>query len=231
MLLDIMEFMMKKYIKMCTFPLITSHITMATIDVEASDYYPIEDNNPSPSMKADIAPLRSIHSLLLPEEKEIMPRSQCLLGVLVRLGASFRLVEHESEGQSDKVSVLRGSTLEQSAKMMVVMSKIDNKKRAYTLAIVPAYQQVSFENISALVKARESLRAPLDRAENLTQCISGAILPFSFNDELKTVVDPLLVKNERIEEIAFNLTLTQSMFLKVKDYLRIARPFIYKISR
>lgn len=180
-----------------------------------------------------MSPLKSIQSKLTTEEVEMTSYDK-LISVLKRHNAQYRLVDHASEGQSERVSELRGSTLEQSAKMMVFMSKLNKKDRAYTLTVIPANQQVDFAKVALLEKApstKDVLRAPEDRAKLLTGCIPGAILPFSFKDELRIVVDPSLAHNSSITEIAFNVTLGQSMFLNLEDYLEITQPLIQQITK
>ena len=57
----------------------------------------------------------------------------------------------------------------------------------------------------------------------LTDCVFGAIPPFSFHPALKLIVDPSLL--ERYDELAFNAgTLERSVILNTQDYARIVEP-------
>lgn len=213
--------MKKNQLLLSTLPfIITSHLMAAdtgSIDVDIS------------TRAATYQSLRSMQTLLTSEEKE-MSGVECLVSVLDRLGARYRIVEHASEGRTEEVSALRGSTLQQSAKMMVNMLKIGKKGRVYILSVIPGDKRVNKTTINAMERADSSMPAPEDRVESLTRCLPGAILPFSlFTDDLQVVVDPSLVLNPAINEIAFNITHTQSVFLNVEDYLRISHPLIREI--
>ena len=52
--------------------------------------------------------------------------------------------------------------------------------------------------------------------KRLTNCDSGAVPPFSFNEDLSVIVDPELYENE---EIVFNVgRLDRSIYISSKDY-------------
>ena len=56
----------------------------------------------------------------------------------------------------------------------------------------------------------------------------GAITPFSFSDQLQVLADPLIGQNE---EVVFNAgRLDRSIFMKLDDYIRIAKPQMVKIA-
>ena len=56
----------------------------------------------------------------------------------------------------------------------------------------------------------------------------GAIPPFSFNDQLEVLADPLIQENE---EVVFNAgCLDRSIFMKLDDYNRMAGPQLVKIA-
>jgi Ala-tRNA(Pro) deacylase len=58
--------------------------------------------------------------------------------------------------------------------------------------------------------------------------VIGAIPPFSFSDQLQVLADPLIQQNE---EVIFNAgRLDRSVFMKLDDYIRIAKPQIVKIA-
>ena len=70
--------------------------------------------------------------------------------------------------------------------------------------------------------------APREKAEALTGCVIGAIPPFSFNDQLILLADPLIQENE---EVVFNAgRLDRSIFMKSVDYFRIAKPQLLNIA-
>nr|WP_277441828.1 YbaK/EbsC family protein [Streptomyces sp. SPB162] len=145
-----------------------------------------------------------------------------LLDLLTVHNARFRRIEHAPEGRTDLASALRGHPVEQAAKCIVVRVKVTKKSSHYVLAVVPGDRRVDLGRIRELWEARDASFADRATAERLSGCVSGAIVPFSFDPALELVVDPALLEHE---EIFFNAAdLDLSVALDVRDYLRIAEP-------
>ncbi|MCM2424856.1 YbaK/EbsC family protein [Streptomyces sp. RKAG337] len=145
-----------------------------------------------------------------------------LLDLLTRHRARFRQIEHAPEGRTDVVSALRGHPIGQAAKCIVVRVKVTKKSSHYVLAVVPGDRRVDLDRIQQLWAARQASFADRATAERLSGCVSGAIVPFTFDPALELVVDPALLEHE---EIFFNAAdLNLSVALDVRDYLRIAVP-------
>ncbi|WP_434525343.1 YbaK/prolyl-tRNA synthetase associated domain-containing protein [Photorhabdus asymbiotica] len=136
--------------------------------------------------------------------------------------ACYRVIEHPTAGRSEEVAKIRGTHLGQGAKGLVCHVK-GKGFRQYVLAVLPADQQADLSLLAKQIGGtRASLASPKEVSE-LTQCVFGAIPPFSFHPDLKLVADPLLF--ERFDELAFNAgSLECSVILNTKDYLRIAQP-------
>ncbi|CAQ84970.1 MULTISPECIES: YbaK/prolyl-tRNA synthetase associated domain-containing protein [Photorhabdus] len=136
--------------------------------------------------------------------------------------ACYRVIEHPTAGRSEEVAKIRGTHLGQGAKGLVCHVK-GKGFRQYVLAVLPADQQADLALLAKQIGGtRASLASPKEVSE-LTQCVFGAIPPFSFHPDLKLVADPLLF--ERFDELAFNAgSLECSVILNTKDYLRIAQP-------
>ena len=151
-----------------------------------------------------------------------------LRALLDREGAMYRVVEHEPEGRTELIAAIRGNRLEQAIKSMVVQVRLTRKDNRYCLANVPGNRRVDLEAIREHFGALSAAVAHRERAEALTGCIIGAIPPFSFNDQLTVIADPLVRDNE---EVVFNAgRLDRSIFMRSEDYLRIARPQLVSIS-
>jgi len=151
-----------------------------------------------------------------------------LCALLDREGAVYRVIEHEPEGRTELIAAIRGNRLEQAIKSMVVQVRLTRKDNRYCLANVPGSRRVDLEAIREHFGALSAAVAHRERAEALTGCIIGAIPPFSFNDQLTVIADPLVRENE---EVVFNAgRLDRSIFMRSEDYLRIARPQLVSIS-
>lgn len=145
-----------------------------------------------------------------------------LIGLLDERGAAYRIIEHAEQGATEAVSVLRGNTLAQAAKCIVVMVKIGKKEKRYVLAVVPGDRRVDLGAVKGLLGGTYAGFATPEVAERLAGSVSGTILPFSFDPELELVVDPALLVHE---EIFFNAArLDRSLALRTADYTAVAEP-------
>lgn len=152
-----------------------------------------------------------------------------LTQLLDKNNAKYRVMEHSTAGKSEEVAKIRGTQLGQGAKGLVCHVK-GNGIRQHVLAILPADKQADLSKIAtAIGGTRASLASPKE-VDELTQCVFGAIPPFSFHPNLKLIADPLLF--ERFEELAFNAgTLERSIILNTEDYQRIAAPTLVEFIR
>lgn len=143
--------------------------------------------------------------------------------------AKYRVMEHSTAGKSEEVAKIRGTQLGQGAKGLVCHVK-GNGVKQHVLAILPADKQADLSKIAiAIGGTRASLASPKE-VDELTQCVFGAIPPFSFHPNLLLIADPLLFA--RFDELAFNAgTLERSIILNMQDYQRIAQPTLVEFIR
>jgi Ala-tRNA(Pro) deacylase len=143
-------------------------------------------------------------------------------------GAEYRLIDHAPEGRTEIVSPMRGNSLQQAAKCIVMMVKFGKKVTRYVLGVVPGDARVDLNLVRALLGGTYISFASPDIAERLAGSVTGTILPFSFVDELELIVDPSLLKND---EIYFNAArLDRSIVLKASDYTRLSKPRLEPIA-
>jgi len=151
-----------------------------------------------------------------------------LCDLLDQEGATYRVIEHEPEGRTEMIAKIRGNRIEQSIKSIVVQVRLNRKENIYCLANVPGDCRIDFDGIKNYFNADSVAFASREKAQELTGCVIGAIPPFSFNDQLQVLADPLIQENE---EVVFNAgRLDRSIFMKLDDYLRIAKPQLVKIA-
>jgi len=143
-----------------------------------------------------------------------------LVAHLEAAGAKFRIVEHEAEGRSEAISVIRGNRPSQALKAMVVALKGDGPD--FGLAVLPGDRRCDFAALAEAFGAKKARFAPPEDAQRLTGCIMGAVPPFTFDAALPLVADPGIQVNE---EVVFNAArLDRSIFMPLADYLRAAAP-------
>ncbi len=145
-----------------------------------------------------------------------------LCNLLDKENAVYRVVEHPAEGRTEFITQIRGNRLEQAIKSMVVQVRMTRKDNRYCLVNVPGGSRVDLEAVRAYFNADSIGMAQREKAEALTGCVIGAIPPFSFSDQLQVLADPLIQKNK---EVVFNAgRLDRSIFMRLDDYVRIAKP-------
>ncbi|MBK9602934.1 MAG: YbaK/prolyl-tRNA synthetase associated domain-containing protein [Anaerolineales bacterium] len=148
--------------------------------------------------------------------------------LLDKEGAVYRVLEHEAEGRTEVITQIRGNRIEQAIKSMVVQVRMSKKENLYYLANVPGDCRVDFDAIKAHFNAAGIGMAPREKAEALTGCVIGSIPPFTFNEKLGLLADPMIKEND---EVVFNAgSLEKSIFMKMEDYFRIANPQIVSIA-
>ena len=152
-----------------------------------------------------------------------------LRALLDREGASYRVFEHEPEGRTEVIAKIRGNKVQQSIKSMVLQVRLKPKENIYCLANVPGDCRVDFAGVKKHFNADSVAFAQREKAQELTGCVIGAIPPFSFNERLILLADPLIQEND---EVVFNAgRLDRSIMMKLSDYIRIARPQLVSIAQ
>ena len=151
-----------------------------------------------------------------------------LVALLEKNHAHFKVIEHERAGRSAEAAKARGTKIEQGAKALVCHVK-GNGVKQHVLAILPAHRKAELSTLAKKIGGtRASLASPAEVSE-LTNCVFGAIPPFSFHPDVKLVVDPLIF--EQLPEMVFNAgSLERSILLNVDDYRRIVQPQLVEFS-
>jgi Ala-tRNA(Pro) deacylase len=151
-----------------------------------------------------------------------------IVALLTGTGANFRIIEHEAEGRSEKISVIRGNRPDQAAKAMVLDVRGGGGGRRHVLAILPGSRKLDFDAVATLFEARKCGFASPATAQELTGCVMGAVPPFAFDPALTVVVEQDLLANDTL---FFNAgRLDRSMELDTKDWLAAANPRIARIA-
>lgn len=151
-----------------------------------------------------------------------------LVALLTDAKAKFRVIEHEAEGKSEAISVIRGNRPDQAAKAMVLDLRGGGGGRRHVLAILPGSRKLDFAAVATLFEARKCGFASPETAQELTGCVMGAVPPFALDPALTVVVDEDLLTNDTLY---FNAgRLDRSMELDTKDWLAAAQPRIARIA-
>ena len=152
-----------------------------------------------------------------------------LIALLDAQDASYRLINHAPEGQTDKVSALRGHPVAAAAKCIVLIIKIGKKTSRFVLAVVPGDARVDTAKVKSLFNgATYAGFAAADVAERLAGSVAGTVLPFTFHSDLMLIADPSITQHD---ELFFNAArLDRSMALRTSDYVALADPRMEQIA-
>ena len=158
-----------------------------------------------------------------------MPNSQSTLETIRRLldeaGVDYRELHHEATRTSEDSARVRGEDLSIGGKALLM--KVGSE---FKLFVLSAALRVDSRAIRAEFRTRKTRFANAEELEELTGLVPGSVPPFGRPIlPFDLYVDESITANDRI---AFNAgSLTDSMFLRVEDYLRIAHPIVFCFGR
>ena len=138
-----------------------------------------------------------------------------IIRMLEEKGIEYRITEHKAVHTSQEAARVRGVSLRQGVKAMVLKTQ----EGKFVLALVPADQKVDLKKIAGLEGTKRMSLADPDEVFRLTGCRIGAVPPFGHKTRLKTYLDERVLENERID---FNCgEHTRSVQMSGKDLLKV----------
>jgi Ala-tRNA(Pro) deacylase len=152
-----------------------------------------------------------------------------IVAFLHEQGITFRQVEHAAEGQTDRVSEIRGNRLQQAVKAMVITVKVDKKRRRHFLVCIAGHRRIDFAKVAEIGHGLEARFAQPDVAASLTGCVMGSVPPISFNPDLAVLVDPELLDEA---EVVFNAgRLDRSLFVPPAPFFAAMNATIARVAQ
>lgn len=139
-------------------------------------------------------------------------------------GVPFRELHHEPTLTSADSARVRGEDLSIGGKALLI--KVDKEFRLFVLS---ASRKVDNAAIRAHFTSRKTRFATREELAELTGLVPGSVPPFGEPIlPFPLYVDPSVMENKRI---AFNAgSLTDSIFLAVEDYQRLASPEVFEFA-
>ena len=142
--------------------------------------------------------------------------------ILDQANLEYFVKHHEPVYTSEQAAKIRGDKLKQGAKA-IIMKANEN----FLLIVISAERKINSKKLKKILKSKDLSFARSDKLRDL-DLESGNVPPFGSVLGLKTYVDKSLLENE---EISFNAgSLTDSIKMKLKDYLKIEKPFVEDFS-
>lgn len=135
----------------------------------------------------------------------------------------YKVIHHRAAGASEDVAAVRNEDVKNGGKAIILKIKDEFK-----LFVMSAVQKIDTKKIQSKFNTKKIRFATSEELKALTGLIPGCIPPFGEPIlPLELFLDDSIIENTRI---CFNAgTLTDSISMEVKDYLRIAKyePFSF----
>ena len=144
---------------------------------------------------------------------------------LSSLGISYQEVHHQPTRTSEEAARARGVDLSIGGKALVI--KIDD---SFKLFVLSAAKQLDSGTLKKHFHAKKIRFADPEELSALTGLVPGSVPPFGMPLlELEVFVDESITNNEKI---AFNAgSLTDSIIMSIRDYIKAAKPTILRFSK
>lgn len=137
----------------------------------------------------------------------------------------FKEIHHEPTLTSEDSAKARGEDIKIGGKALVL--KIDNNFR---ILVLSAAKRLDSNLVKKYFNAKNVRFADRDELMELTNLVPGSVPPFGNPIiGLELYVDNSIIENEKI---AFNAgSLTDSIVMSVKDYIKVSNPKIFDFSK
>lgn len=115
----------------------------------------------------------------------------------------FRLIAHPAEGRTANASTLRRNSLREAAKSLLLRVGYSNPKRKrYFIAVVPGNSRANFNALISITNSQRIGFASDAELRRLTGCVSGAVPPLPYSNEVELIVDQSFTT---ISKMVFNI--------------------------
>ena len=116
-----------------------------------------------------------------------------IIQLLDSRGIIYELVEHEMVFTSEEAAKVRGFSLKQGAKSLIL--KHGNE---FVMAVLPGDRKLDTKKLKKILEVRDLRFASPEEVKNLTGVEIGAVYPFGSIAKMKAFVDMSLGENEYI---------------------------------
>ncbi len=135
----------------------------------------------------------------------------------------YKLLEHEPVYTSEQAAKVRGLTLAEGAKSLLLKAS-----REFILIVLPGDQKLDSKKVKTILSTKKLRFATPEEVVDIMGCEIGACYPLGSILGIRTFVDPKLGKNE---SISFNPGLhDKTIRLTWIDYKRLVQPEIFAVS-
>jgi len=147
-----------------------------------------------------------------------------ILNKLKGQGVNYRYFSHKPVATSQEAADVRGTSLSQAAKALVVEAD-----REYLLLVLPGDKKANLEKLQLALGFKKLAMASKETVLAKTALEVGSIPPFGSVMGMKTIVDEALLAEK---QIAFNVgRKDRSVLMELEDFIRFEKPAIESFSQ
>lgn len=141
----------------------------------------------------------------------------------------YETFEHEPVRTSEEAAKIRtGYSLEQGAKTLIVRVKKSETDKRFVMLVVPGNLRFDAQKVKQTFGAKDIRFASEVEVEQITGGVKpGGVPPFGNLFNLDVVVDPTLLRNEKIVFNAGDKRFSTAM--KSEDYLDLVKPKVISV--
>ncbi|MBS3116348.1 hypothetical protein J4421_02005 [Candidatus Woesearchaeota archaeon] len=135
----------------------------------------------------------------------------------------YSIKNHPPTRTSEEAALHRGEPLKIGAKALIIKGKDQ-----FYLTVIPADRKLDTKKLKKILQSKSLRFATEEELKELTDLVPGSVPPFGNLLNLPMLVDKTLLEEEYM---AFNAgSLTTSIKMKVKDYVRLLSPQFAEFS-
>lgn len=157
--------------------------------------------------------------------KEVFDRIRLLLN---ENKIVFEQIEHEHVRTSDEAARIRGMSLDEGAKAIVLKAKGRNNEYSFIQCVVPGDRKIDFKTVRKLLGLKSISLATPEEVLEITGCTIGSVPPFGPLFGINTYADEVLSGKDKIVFSAG--THNDSIRMAASDYLFVVRPVVLSFS-
>lgn len=152
------------------------------------------------------------------------PLTQTIQDLLTHHHCWFETFEHGPVRTSEEAAKVRlGYTLAQGAKALIIRLKFSKKDKKFVMLVVPGDRKFDSQKVAELFGCKDiRFATPEEVGEITSGVVPGGVPPFGNLFGLEVVVDPSLLKNEKIIFNAGDRSF--SIGMKSSDYQKVVQP-------
>lgn len=140
----------------------------------------------------------------------------------------FEHLEHEHVHTSHDAAKIRGNSLEQAAKAIVLKVKPGNGDYFFIQCVLPGNKKIDLKKLKSVLDLKSASLASAEEVLNITGCTIGSVPPFGSLFGLTIYADSSMFLHE---EIFFSSgTHNDSIRMKSADYLKVVEPVVLDLS-